>query len=204
MIKAYVDGACSNQGGRRMPGGWAVILELVDRDTTFEIVSVVGGGDQSTNHRMALEAVINGILVVIEAKATLGCPNEEITVVTESTYVYNTFGPPRWVDKWEHHGWRAHRSPVENLDLVMVAHYLIHKYKVQLELVERNKHPVMLKASELSKGKMRELAGGGLKEPDQLQGSRGSVAKFKRKEGVVKNATKGLRSRMKTLERISR
>lgn len=76
MIEIYTDGACSGNPG---PGGWAAILVFGESNKKQR---VHGGEDKTTNNRMELLAVINGL------EATPA--SVEIKVFSDSTYVVNT------------------------------------------------------------------------------------------------------------------
>ena len=74
MIDIYTDGACSGNPG---PGGWGAIV--IDGGSKRVLR---GGDDQTTNNRMEMLAVIEGLRSVL--------PSAEVTVHTDSTYVINT------------------------------------------------------------------------------------------------------------------
>lgn len=90
-FSVWTDGACSGNPG---PGGWAFIIEdgngeLVKKDARF-------GGEVTTNQKMELQAVIEG-LKVIE-------PGSTVTVYSDSAYVINCF-KQEWYKKWMYNGW---------------------------------------------------------------------------------------------------
>ena len=74
MVEIYTDGACSGNPG---PGGWGAIVIDDGRKSVLR-----GGGDPTTNNRMEMIAVIEGLRSVP--------PSAEVTVFTDSTYVINT------------------------------------------------------------------------------------------------------------------
>ena len=75
MIEIYTDGSClKNPGG---PGGWAAVIV----ENGSERV-VRGGEDSTTNNRMEMLAVINGLAAVPESA--------RVTVLSDSQYVVNT------------------------------------------------------------------------------------------------------------------
>ena len=111
----YTDGACSNNPG---PGGWAAILMY--KDTKKEIC---GFCEQTTNNRMELFAVINGLKSLKES-----C---KVNIYSDSAYVINAF-EKGWIINWEKNGWKnARKDPVENQDLwKLLLNYLqIHNVK---------------------------------------------------------------------------
>ena len=74
MVDIYTDGACKGNPG---PGGWgAVILEDGAKRT------LQGGERRTTNNRMEMTAVIEGLSKLPEL--------EEVTVYSDSQYVINT------------------------------------------------------------------------------------------------------------------
>ncbi len=101
-VALFTDGACSGNPG---PGGWAFILRsLPDGEETVEY----GGEPATTNNRMELLAVIEGI-------RALGGP-ARIDLFSDSQYVVK--GLAEWMDGWKRRGWkRPKNQPVLNLDL---------------------------------------------------------------------------------------
>ena len=74
MIQIFTDGACSGNPGR---GGWAAVI-LRDGQTR----EISGGKPQTTNNRMEMTAVIEGLAAV---------PHDaQVTVFSDSQYVVNT------------------------------------------------------------------------------------------------------------------
>ena len=71
QVFMFVDGSCLGNPG---PGGWAAILQCGQHEK-----EVVGGTDHTTNNRMELTAVLEGLKAL-----TRRC---QITVVTDSQYV---------------------------------------------------------------------------------------------------------------------
>lgn len=101
-IAVYTDGACSGNPG---PGGWGSILLYQGREkelSGFEL--------NTTNNRMELTAVINGL----SALKTVTVP---VTVYTDSKYIVDAINQ-HWIDNWQSKGWRnAAKQPVANRDL---------------------------------------------------------------------------------------
>ena len=100
-VEIFTDGACKGNPGK---GGWAAILRY------GSITKELGGYDlQTTNNRMELTAVIEGLKALNEP-----C---EVNLTTDSKYVVDAinFG---WLSQWEGRGWRtAGKKPVANVDL---------------------------------------------------------------------------------------
>lgn len=95
----YTDGACSHNG----VGGWAyIILGNVNKEES-------GGEFSTTNNRMELLAVINGI-------KACEINNGQIEIRTDSQYVKN--GICEYIKRWKENGWITSRgNPVKNKDL---------------------------------------------------------------------------------------
>ena len=75
MIEIYTDGSClKNPGG---PGGWAAII--VQNGSEEELH---GGENETTNNRMEMTAVIEGLVALPESS--------EAKVFSDSQYVINT------------------------------------------------------------------------------------------------------------------
>jgi ribonuclease HI len=99
-IQLITDGACLGNPG---PGGWACILRY--NSHTRELTGSVA---HTTNNRMELTAVIEGLKAVREP-----C---QVEIVTDSQYVKN--GITQWIHGWKRNGWRTSaKKPVLNQDL---------------------------------------------------------------------------------------
>lgn len=96
----YTDGACSGNPG---PGGWGALLLFGDHRR-----ELCGGETDTTNNRMELRAVIEGVKALKRRMP--------VTIYTDSTYVMK--GMTEWIEGWKAKGWRtAARKPVKNEDL---------------------------------------------------------------------------------------
>lgn len=101
-VLLFTDGACSGNPG---PGGWAFILRHPASDSEIERA---GGDPSTTNNRMELTAVIEGL-------AALKSPSR-VDVYSDSQYVLK--GLNEWMDTWIAKGWKnAAKKPVKNRDL---------------------------------------------------------------------------------------
>lgn len=103
----YTDGACSGNPG---PGGWAAILV---HPNSGSIRRLSGGQRETTNNRMELTAVIQGL------KALKAAKRWRVHVVSDSEYVVN--GMTQWLPSWLKNNWRRgskpRSGPVKNADL---------------------------------------------------------------------------------------
>lgn len=96
----YTDGACRGNPG---PGGWGVWLRYGDHER-----ELWGGSAATTNNRMELTAVIEGLAALKRRCA--------VTLYTDSQYVRK--GMTEWLEGWKRRGWKtAARKPVKNADL---------------------------------------------------------------------------------------
>jgi len=99
-IELFTDGACSGNPG---PGGWGAILRVGDHEKELS-----GGEPATTNNRMELMAVIEGLNALKKPSA--------VTVFTDSRYVMD--GAMSWLANWKKRGWKtADKKPVKNEDL---------------------------------------------------------------------------------------
>jgi ribonuclease HI len=92
QVYLITDGACIGNPG---PGGWACILRYLGREK-----ELVGHESHSTNNRMELRAVIEGLKALREP-----C---HVTVITDSQYVRK--GITEWLEGWKQKGWRKRRK----------------------------------------------------------------------------------------------
>jgi len=96
----YTDGACSGNPG---PGGWGALLLFGDHRRELS-----GGEPDTTNNRMELRAVIEGVKALKRRMP--------VTIYTDSTYVMK--GMTEWIEGWKAKGWKtAAKKPVKNEDL---------------------------------------------------------------------------------------
>jgi ribonuclease HI len=99
-IEIFTDGACSGNPG---PGGWAAILRSGHHEKELS-----GGERATTNNRMELRAVIEGLKKIKRSS--------HVVVHTDSRYVMD--GASKWMLSWKQKGWKtADKKPVKNEDL---------------------------------------------------------------------------------------
>lgn len=92
QVRITTDGACIGNPG---PGGWACVLRFGSR--TGEMY---GCAPETTNNRMELQAVIQGLRALKEPCA--------VTVSTDSQYVQR--GITEWLKAWKANGWRKSKN----------------------------------------------------------------------------------------------
>ncbi len=99
-VQLFTDGACSGNPG---PGGWGAILRSGAHEAELS-----GGARNTTNNRMELMAVIEGL-----KKLKRGV---SVAIYTDSRYVMD--GAAKWIIGWKKTGWKtADKKPVKNEDL---------------------------------------------------------------------------------------
>lgn len=101
-VELFTDGACLGNPG---PGGWAYILR---HPATGKSIEASGGEPHTTNNRMELTAVLQGLRSLKQPSA--------VKIVGDSEYVLK--GLTEWLPGWKKRGWRkADKAPVLNADL---------------------------------------------------------------------------------------
>ena len=100
-VTLYTDGACSGNPG---PGGWGAILEYMGHEKELS-----GGENNTTNNRMELTAVIEG----------LSCLKEPCIVELYSDSKYVIDGLEKgWAAGWKKRGWiKSDKKPALNPEL---------------------------------------------------------------------------------------
>lgn len=121
----FTDGACSGNPG---PGGWAAILK---HPATDEVKKLTGAQPDTTNNRMELMAVIEGL------KSLKPDKRWRVHLVSDSEYVIR--GLTEWIDGWIANNWRrgkkSNAGPVKNVDLWKQLYELSQKYEMSYEHV---------------------------------------------------------------------
>ena len=140
-IELFTDGACKGNPGL---GGWGV---LINNSNNF--IELKGTQQQTTNNRMELIAVINGLKSIKE--------NENIEITTDSMYVKN--GINQWINNWKKNGWKtAAKKPVKNKDLWQELDELVQNYSINWEWVKGHSgHPGNERADQLANEAIEEF-----------------------------------------------
>ena len=95
-IDLFTDGACSGNPG---PGGWGAVLRYNGQEK-----ELCGGEASTTNNRMELTAVIEGLSALKEP-----C---DVTLTSDSKYVLDAI-EKGWARSWKRNGWRkADKKPI--------------------------------------------------------------------------------------------
>ena len=100
-VTLYTDGACSGNPG---PGGWGAILEYMGVEKELS-----GGEANTTNNRMELTAVIEGLKALKESCI--------VELYSDSKYVIDGLSKG-WAASWQRNGWKkADKKPALNPEL---------------------------------------------------------------------------------------
>ena len=113
-VYLYTDGACRNNPGR---GGWGAILVYGKYEKELS-----GGEPLTTNNRMELLAVINGLKALKEPCS--------VKLYSDSKYVVDAF-LQGWVYSWRNSGWRRGKEKLKNPDLWAELYDLVEMHKVE-------------------------------------------------------------------------
>ncbi|MEJ2404497.1 MAG: ribonuclease HI [Candidatus Thiodiazotropha sp.] len=119
LVELFSDGACKGNPG---PGGWGVVLRYAQHEK-----QLYGGEPDTTNNRMELMAVIQGL-------QQLKRPSQ-VRVTTDSQYVKN--GITQWIHNWKRNGWKtAAKQAVKNADLWRLLDQEVAKHQVEWHWVK--------------------------------------------------------------------
>ncbi|MGB4246508.1 MAG: ribonuclease HI [Pseudohongiellaceae bacterium] len=120
IVEMYTDGACRGNPGK---GGWGVLLRYAGREKRL-----YGGELMTTNNRMELTAVIEGL----KALTRHGC---EVHITSDSRYVLS--GITEWLPNWKKRNWKtAGKKPVMNADLWVELDELAALHQIQWNWVK--------------------------------------------------------------------
>ena len=133
-VYLYTDGACKGNPG---PGGWGVLMRYGRHEK-----ELFGGEAQTTNNRMELSAVSEGL-----AALTRPC---RVVICTDSQYVKN--GMEKWIHGWKRNGWKtAAKQPVKNAELWQRLDELAAQHQIEWQWVRGHTgHPENERADELA------------------------------------------------------
>jgi len=125
-VEIYTDGACSGNPGA---GGWGTILVYNGHEKELS-----GGEANTTNNRMEIMAVIEGLKALKEP-----C---EVTLTSDSQYVCNAI-TKGWAKSWKKNNWiKSDKTQAKNADLWEELLKLLAVHKVNIVWVRgHNGHP---------------------------------------------------------------
>ena len=119
-VTIYTDGACSGNPG---PGGWGAILCYGEHE-----LSLSGGEAHTTNNRMELTAVIEGLKKLKEPCI--------VELYSDSKYVIDALSKG-WAWGWKKKGWvKSDKKPALNPDLWDVLLALVQTHEVHYHWVK--------------------------------------------------------------------
>ena len=117
-VSLYTDGACKGNPGK---GGWGVLMRYGSHEK-----ELFGGEAHTTNNRMELTAIIQGLAALKRPCA--------VVIYTDSQYVKN--GMEKWIHGWKKNGWKtASKQPVKNEDLWKQLDRLAAQHQIQWQWV---------------------------------------------------------------------
>ena len=140
----YTDGACSGNPG---PGGWGAILEYMGHEKELS-----GGEDNTTNNRMELTAVIEG----------LSCLKESCIVELYSDSKYVIDGLQKgWAEGWKKRGWvKSDKKPALNPELWDRLLTLTHQHQMRYHWVKGHAdNPKNNRCDELAVSQWKRIKG---------------------------------------------
>ncbi len=125
-VEIYTDGACSGNPGA---GGWGTILVYNGHEKELS-----GGESDTTNNRMEMRAVIEGLKALKEP-----C---EVTLTSDSQYVCNAI-TKGWAKSWKKNNWiKSDKTQAKNSDLWEEILKLLDIHKVNIVWVKgHDGHP---------------------------------------------------------------
>jgi ribonuclease HI len=138
-VQLFTDGGCSGNPG---PGGWALILR---HPATGKSLEKSGGERDTTNNRMELQAVVEGLKLLKRPT--------QVELFTDSVYVGK--GISEWMPKWKANGWKRREgkklAEVKNEDLWRQLDALLATHKVKYTRVAGHSgHPENDRVDELA------------------------------------------------------
>ena len=143
FVEIYTDGACKGNPG---PGGWGALLRYGKHEK-----QLYGGERETTNNRMELLAVIEGLRSLKRAS--------RVRITTDSQYVKN--GITQWIHNWKKNGWKtAAKKPVKNADLWQRLEQEVARHEISWHWVKGHSgHPENELADSLANKGVEEMGG---------------------------------------------
>jgi ribonuclease HI len=138
-VHLFSDGGCSGNPG---PGGWAYILRHL---STGKEKEGFGAEQHTTNNRMELQAVIEGLLAL-----KCSC---RVELFTDSEYVRK--GLSEWMKGWKAKGWKrmekGRPAEIKNVELWQQLDELVAKHRITFHRVAGHSgHPENDRCDELA------------------------------------------------------
>lgn len=118
-VKIYTDGACSGNPGA---GGWGAVICLPERTEKHS-----GYEPNTTNNRMELSGVINGIKTVLDKIYQEEITDVNLEIISDSAYVINAVNL-NWLEFWKNNDYINSKGvEVKNRDLWEIFDNLLHE-----------------------------------------------------------------------------
>ncbi|MBK8984891.1 MAG: ribonuclease HI [Chloroflexi bacterium] len=131
--RLYLRASCKGNPG---PGGWGVVLEH-QGDTR----QASGSVPASTNNRMEITAVIEGLLLL--------SPGSTVQIFTTSDYLFQ--GATQWIHGWRKRNWqKKDEQPVANADLWQALDQLTQVYAIRWINAKGQTIPALAEAAKLA------------------------------------------------------
>ena len=143
-VTIYTDGACSGNPG---PGGWGAILEYLGHEKEMS-----GGEENTTNNRMELTGVIEGLKALKEPCV--------VELYSDSKYVIDGLSKG-WAVSWRKNGWKkADKKPALNPDLWEVLLQLTEYHQMHYHWVKGHaENPKNNRCDELAVAEWQKIKG---------------------------------------------
>lgn len=140
-VMLYTDGACSGNPG---PGGYCSILVMGEHRKYIS-----GGEANTTNNRMELTAVIEGLRALKRP-----C---NVNVVSDSKYVCDAINQ-HWLVNWQKKGWKkSDGKPVLNPDLWQELIKLLSVHTVEFQWIKGHAgHPFNEECDKIAVGEYQK------------------------------------------------
>jgi ribonuclease HI len=131
--RLYLRASCKGNPG---PGGWGVVLEHHG-----ETVQASGSVPATTNNRMEMTAVIEGLLLLP--------PGSQVQIFTTSDYLFQ--GVTQWIHGWRKRDWqKKDGQPVANADLWQALDQLAQAYAIRWLNAKGQALPALAEAAKLA------------------------------------------------------
>lgn len=114
MYRIAIDGACRGNGKPDCVSTGAAVVQKINNDYTEGALSIYYAKDfNSTNQRGELKGMLQALLFVEK----FADPNEEVQIITDSEYIFNTL-TKQWYRSWRNSNWiTSQGNDVKNQDL---------------------------------------------------------------------------------------
>jgi len=140
LIYLFSDGSSLTPGGA---GGWAFVAvrDIVDpiqakwqTQVGTKIVDSNGGREKTTNNRMEMAAVNEGMKWILTSCGTM----QPLTVVADSKYVID--GITKWRKKWERTNFKGSAGAIKNQDIWTHLFANVDQFEVKVKFIHIRGH----------------------------------------------------------------